>query len=139
MYLKKTIVKVSDIEGKGVFSDETISKGEIVWKFISGHDKTLSIDEYNALSDDGKKYIDKVAYLSSISNQYIFPPDNDPALYTNHDAVNNNLSVEIDQTISLEPFFVANRDIASGEELTNNYYEFDEKIKSKTTLPDWLQ
>ena len=83
--------------------------------------------------------MDKVAYLSSASNQYVFPPENDPALYTNHDALNNNLSVTVDPTISSEPFFIANRDILPEEELTNNYHEFDEAIKLKEVIPDWLK
>lgn len=57
------------------------------------------------------------------------------ALYTNHSG-HNNLSVKYDISISEESFFIANRDIQEGEELTNNYYEFDEAIKIKK--PDFL-
>jgi len=139
MYLINVIAQDSSIQGKGLFAEQEINKGEIVWKFVEGHDKSLTLNEYSALSEEDKKYMDKVAYLSSISNQYIFPPDNDPALYTNHDAQNHNLSAVVDHTISPEPFFIANRDIMAGEELTNNYHEFDEAIKSKAIVPDWLK
>jgi SET domain-containing protein len=139
MYLIKIKFGTSGIQGKGVFADQAIHKNEVVWKFVEGHDKTLPISEYNKLNQDEKDYMDKVAYLSLTSNQYVFPPENDPALYTNHDALKNNLSVVIDRSISAEPFFIANREIVTGEELTNNYHEFDEAIKLKEVIPDWLK
>lgn len=139
MYLTKIKFGTSSIQGKGVFADQVIHKNEVVWKFVEGHDKTLSISDYEKLNQDEKDYMDKVAYLSLTSNQYVFPPENDPALYTNHDALKNNLSVVIDHSISTEPFFIANRDITIGEELTNNYHEFDEAIKLKEVIPDWLK
>jgi SET domain-containing protein len=46
--------------------------------------------------------------------------------------------VVVDTDISTEPFFVANRDIMAGEEITNNYHELDEAIKTKEVVPDWL-
>lgn len=138
MYLIKVIARDSEIQGKGVFTEQKINKGEIVWKFVEGHDKSITLSEYNILNQEEKEYMDKVAYLSSVSNQYIFPPENDPALYTNHDSQNHNLSVLVDLDISPEPIFIANRDIMIGEELTNNYHEFDEAIKSKVNVPEWL-
>jgi len=139
MYLVSISAKESIIEGKGVFAEQDIKKGEIVWKFVEGHDKTVSLDEYALLGAEAREYLDKVAYLSATSHQYIFPPEDDPALYTNHDAEHHNLSVVVDPHVSDEPFFVANRDIAKGEELTNNYHEFDEAIKMKEAIPSWLQ
>ena len=138
MYLFPVIVKESAIEGKGVFSIGAINKDMIVWKYVPEHDKALSQEEYEKLDATGRKYIEKVAYLSPTSRQYIFPPENDPALYTNHDADHHNLSVVMDITISPEPHFVANRDIKPDEELTNNYHEFDASISEKSA-PDWLK
>ena len=139
MYLVKIIAGESKIQGRGVFAEQAIEKGEIVWKFVDGHDKTISVEEYKDLSQEEKDYLDKVAYLSATSNQYIFPPENDPALYTNHDENNHNLSVVVNLDISPEPYFIANIAIGSGEELTNNYHEFDEAIKSKEVVPEWLK
>jgi len=139
MYLIPISVKSSTVEGKGVFSEAYISKGEIVWKYTMGHDKSLSQSDYEALTDSEKEYMNKVAYLSSTSGQYIFPPENDPALYTNHDALNHNLTAVLDKSISPEPFFIANRDIKKGEELTNNYHEFDASIGLDKAVPEWLK
>lgn len=138
MYLVDVTVGQSDIEGKGVFANQDIPQGTIAWKYVEGHDIILPEAEYSHLTLKERAYLDKVAYLSSESNAYIYPPENDPALYTNHDATNHNLSVKVDKSLSPEPFFIANRDIKKGEELTNNYHEFDEAIKTKKDIPEWL-
>ncbi len=59
----------------------------------------------------------------------------DHARFTNHSNISN-LSVVINQEISQEPYFIANQDIEIGEELTNNYTEFDESCK--TFKPQWM-
>lgn len=139
MYLFPVEVKPSTIEGNGVFAMRNINKGEIAWVYTPGHDETLSVENYDKLDEVGKKQIEKVAYLSVTSNQYVFPPENDPALYTNHDQEHHNLSVVIDKSVSPEPYFIANRDIKAGEELTNNYHEFDTAIATLEKKPDWLK
>jgi uncharacterized protein len=138
MYLVPVKIKASPIDGKGVFTVDAIKAGTIVWLFTSGHDLTLSEEQYKNKSFKEKAYLTKVAYLSATSRQYIYPPVDDPAIYTNHDAINHNLSARTDIAISPEPFFVANRDIMADEEITNNYNEFDQKLTEYSNLPDWL-
>jgi len=46
MYTIKISVKDSPIDGKGVFADEQVRKGKIVWIFTKGHDLLLSADDY---------------------------------------------------------------------------------------------
>lgn len=133
------MIKDSPIEGKGVFANESIQKNEIVWMFDPGHDKTLSKEDYENLSDLEKEKLQRIAYLSQTSGLYVLPPEGDAANYTNHDSENNNLSVVIDISLSTEPYFVANRKINTGEELTNNYNEFDKAIKSQPFVQDWLK
>ncbi len=136
MYLFKVEAKDSDIEGKGVFTVEPISKDSIVWKYDPTHDVSLSEEKFEALTEEGKRELEKVGYLSPVSKTWIYPPENDPARFTNHSQTNNNLSVVFDRTISLEPFFKANRTIEAGEELMVNYLEFDEYIKK--AKPEWI-
>lgn len=124
MYLVKVEVRDSQIEGKGVFTLETVKEGTVVWRFDHTHDQTLSAAEFDKLDDDSKRKLQRVAYLSPSSHRWVFPPDDDPARFTNHSKANN-LSVLYDETKSEEPIFVANRNIAAGEELTVNYTEFD--------------
>lgn len=136
MYLYKIEVKDSHIEGKGVFTSEKIENNSIVWKFVPEHDQSLSQEDFSKLGQEGREELEKVGYLSPVSGQWIYPPKNDPARFTNHSVSHNNLSVVFDKTISTEPFFKANRDIQKEEELTVNYLEFDEYIKQ--AKPDWV-
>ena len=135
MYLTKIEKKVSTISSHGVFALEKIQKGTIVWKYDKNHDKAITVSEYNSLDEKEKETLTHVAYLSATSGMYIYPPENDPARFTNH-STSNNLTVIVDTNISEEPYFVANRDIDVGEEITNNYMEFDEAIKNNT--PEWI-
>lgn len=127
----------SGIEGSGVFADQDIPKGSIVWKFDPNHDLSLSIKDFEKLDAESKAEVQKVAYVSPTSGKWIYPPENDPARYTNHSETSNNLSAVFDRNISNEPFFVANTEIAKGTELTVNYKEFDDSIKHAT--PDWMK
>jgi SET domain-containing protein len=138
MYLKRIVVKDSKIQGEGVFAAEDIHTGEVVWKFDTNHDLTLSEKEFISLPEGKKELLNHVAYLSAETGRYIYPPDGDPARYTNHDSEKNNLTVVVDKKVSPEPYFIANRNINEGEELTNNYNEFDAAIKLQTNPDGWL-
>ena len=134
MFLVPTEVRVSTIQGRGTFAGRKILQGEVVWVYQPDHDRAMSVAQYQALDDAGRTELDKIAYLSAESNLYIYPPADDPALYVNH-SDHHNLTSVTDHNISPEPHFVANRDIDSGEELTNNYAEFDQKPNPLEWLP----
>ena len=135
MYLIPVEIRESTIDGKGVFALSRVPKNTIVWKFYSRHDKALSRDAFNAFDEEKKQELKRVAYLSRTSNRYIYPPENDPTNFTNH-SKNNNLSSVYNKSISEEPYFVANRDIEVGEEITNDYSEFDEALEADK--PEWI-
>jgi len=138
MYLVKVTVKESPIEGRGVSTLEDIRKGSVVWKFDPAHDKSMSPTEFDALDEAAKESLLRVAYLSSTSNRWVYPPEGDPAHFTNH-SEKNNMTAVTDSSVSEEPFFIANRDIQAGEELTNNYEEFDTRpsIKVEGFIKQW--
>lgn len=138
MFQVKVKVNKSEIDGFGVFAEEKIKNGQMVWKYDNNHDRSISISDYDNLEKSDRENLSRIAYLSPTSSRYIFPPEGDPAHYTNHDPVNNNLSVLTDLNVSSEPYFIANRDIQISEEITNNYHEFDAAIKAKSIKPDWL-
>ena len=94
----------------------------------------MAPEEYEKLNSENKEYIEKVGYLSPLSNMWIFPDKDDNAKYTNHSNINNLTAVK-NTEFSEEIYFIANRDIEASEELTNNYHEFDEFIKS--IKPEW--
>lgn len=137
MYLFKVLIMKSGIEGSGVFADQDIPKGSIVWKFDPDHDLTLPLEDFERLDLETRADVRKVAYVSPTSNQWVYPPKNDPARYTNHSETSNNLSAVFNRNISNEPFFIANTEIAKGTELTVNYKEFDDSIKD--AAPNWMQ
>lgn len=136
MYIFKTLILKSGIEGSGVFADQDIPKGSIVWQFDPDHDLTLSLEDFEKLDLETKTEIRKVAYVSPTSGRWVYPPKNDPARYTNHSETSNNLSAVFDHNVSHEPFFIANKEIAKGTELTVNYKEFDDSIKH--AVPNWM-
>ena len=136
MYLVKIETKESIIDGKGVFALENIRKGVVVWKFDPNHDKTLTSVQFDEADKAVKEELRRVAYLSKNTGRWVYPPENDPARFTNH-SKENNLSVLLDESISEEPIFIANRDITAGEELTNDYTEFDDLTEE--VEQDWLK
>lgn len=134
MYKVSVAVDDSPIDGKGVFTRKDIAKDTVVWQFNDKHDIVFTPAEYEAVPPEYKARLKNTGYLSPWSNNWVFPPKDDPAQYTNHSA-HNNLSARFDAEVSPEPYFVANRDIVAGEELTNNYHEFDQI--TRTTKPQW--
>lgn len=124
MYKVKVEVRHSDIDGRGVFAVEDISKGTIVWQFTDGHDVKMTTNDFENLELKEKQSLKKVAYLSEQTNMWVIPPQNDPACFTNHNNNANTKSV-FDPKISEEIVFVASRDIKASEEITDNYLEFD--------------
>ncbi len=136
MYLVDVEIKPSDIEGRGVFIARPIERGAVVWKYEPEYDKILSRENFEKLSKEEKEEIEKVGYISPSSGMWVYPPKEDPARFTNHSLKQNNLSVAFDTTVSSEPFFIANRNINAGEELSVNYTEFDERIQE--SKPPWI-
>jgi SET domain-containing protein len=135
MFTVPVAVADSPIDGKGVFSVHDIRKGTVVWKYREGHDNKLNRAEAEALPSVIRAYLERTGYLSPWSGMFIFPPPDDPALYLNHSRTPA-LIARFNKKVSPEPYFVASRHIKAGEELTNNYVEFDGIIRS--TLPEWV-
>lgn len=136
MYLVPVEVKHSSIHGKGVFAKKAIAKDTVIWKYAEGHDRKMDVETFDNLDHKDRKALERISYLSPQSDMWVSPPEDDPACFTNH-SNEANMSVVIDAKKSEEPIFVANRDIAAGEELTNDYAEFDQN--SDRTEFDWLE
>lgn len=136
MYIVPVSIKKSPIDGDGVFAESDIPKDTVVWKYTEGHDRKMTTQEFDRLSEETKRELYRVAYLSPTTGVWVIPPEGDPACYTNHEPSAYNTSSIVDENVSEEPIFVANRDIQKGEEITNNYLEFDKN--SSTAKFDWL-
>jgi SET domain-containing protein len=117
----KTVVKESSIKGagNGLFADQDISKGDIIWEYNDKVDKVINVKEFNTLSELEKAYILKYAYREGTS--YILCSDD--AKYMNHSSTPNCLDKTINNTT------IALCDIKQGEELLCDYTTFDDDSK----------
>ena len=120
MLLIKTKLGPSDINGIGLYADQFIPKGTIIWRFESQLDLKLCKPAYLALKAQYDfEALDKYIYRSRVSGCYILCTDD--ARFINHCSQPNT----IDTMDGEEGLTLAIRDIAPGEELTSDYALFD--------------
>ncbi len=125
MLTVKTKIALSKISGIGLFADEPIPKGTLVWKFERAIDLLLSKEEISRLSAFSQKQFYNYAYLDKKYNKYLLCGDD--GRFFNH-SLNPNCDERIsDQTTTI-------RDIASGEELTVNYEDFYGDIQNHSEI-----
>ena len=114
----------SSIHGVGLFATELIPKGTRVWEFTEGFDLVLTKEESGKLSRAAQEQFFNYAYLSKKSGKYVLCSDD--ARFFNHQIpANVTCRVPDGSNITEALECVATRDIQTGEELTNNYEEFD--------------
>lgn len=116
MLLVKTKIKESPIHGIGLFADEFIPKGTVIFK-ESFFTKKFTTDEYNKLLQLQKDFINHYCYF--LGGVWRCSLDNDR--FMNHN--DNPNTVEIDDTTT-----VALVDINIGEEILANYNMIGEKL-----------
>lgn len=122
MILIKTKLGVSKISGIGLFADEFIKKGTIVWEFNRNIDILLSEEDMKNLSESSRNQIDNYSYIDKKLNKYLLCGDD--ARFFNH-SDDPNCS---DDVIDEPDLTIANRDINIGDELTCNYKTFYSNI-----------
>jgi len=121
----KTKIGSSKIHGVGVFADEFIPKGTVIWKFTPGFD-ILSFPDLLQI------YIYKYSWKSKKSKLYCFSSDN--GKYFNHSKNSNTISEHRDG--EEEVTTTAVKDIQIGEELTDNYSSFEADSDDKNVLEE---
>lgn len=125
MNLVKTTIKKSKIHGFGLFADEFIPKGTLIWSLqtpfdaiIKKEDFEFITDKASSMADAQKEYLKKYSYFKN--GNYVFCGDD--AKFANH-SINAN-------TISNFDIQYAKIDIKKGEEILCDYREicddFDE-------------
>jgi len=132
MLLIKTKIKVSKINGTGLFANQFIPKRTVIWKFQPGFDLKIEKNELDELSKIAKESFLKYAYFNSTINKYILCFDD--ARFFNHSDTPNCIE-EISSNGEEEGITIASRDIQSGEELTSNYRDFDADFDYKMSIP----
>jgi uncharacterized protein len=123
MLLVKTYVDKSKIHGIGLFANEFIPKGTIIWQYNSIVDRIATESEIKQLRlilepDVYKELRYPISRLEK--NIYVIYGDN--TKFTNHSENPNIVSGD-------GLFTIADRDINIGEELTENYLDiyYDEE------------
>lgn len=109
-------IKPSKIHGLGLFTILPVPKGITVWRYCEPVDYRLKV-----VPTELRVFADMYAYIPKGKTFFEFPGD--AALFMNHSITPNVVCLNEDD-------MAAGRDIAAGEELTANYYEFDENPES---------
>lgn len=123
MLLVRAYIFQSPIHGIGLFADQAIKKGDLVWKFDRLFDLIISPSEYRSLLDGPKKFMDTYSYLRKTGERVLC---GDLSKFMNHSAVSPTLIQDDD-----EDDFAA-QDILPGDELTCDYRLFDFSERSLT-------
>jgi len=113
MLLVKTYLDRSPIHGLGVFAAETIPKGTKIWRYVEGFDRCYTPKQFARLPKAARDYLKDYAYR--VDGEIIFTVDNDH--YINHSDKPN--------TYLHNGYAIAARNIRKGQEITNDYREFD--------------
>lgn len=121
MLYVKTKVAPSPIHGLGIFTEEFIPQGSVIWKFTPGFDLKFTREQILSFPELPQIYIYKYSWKSSKSQMYCFSSDN--GKYFNHSDNANTVSNYLDG--EEEVVTTALRDIQIGEELTDNYSTFE--------------
>lgn len=116
MFKYRTELKVATNPqmGLGLFSKEFIKKGSIVWEYIEGVDVRISKEKFEELNEAQKEYVYKYCWLE---DDGCYHSSCDLTNFINHRYIPN-LKV-------IDDIMVAIQDIQPGEELFENYQEFD--------------
>ncbi|MGB3209367.1 MAG: SET domain-containing protein [Desulforhopalus sp.] len=104
------VVYINDVKGHGVIASAHIPKGTVTWVFDE-LDREFSPDQFNRLSKPCQEAILTYSYRNS-RGDLVFCWDNER--YINH-------SFRPNCCLTPYKFEIAVRDIAQGEELTNDY------------------
>jgi SET domain-containing protein len=113
MIVVKTKLDKSLISGIGLFANQDILKGDLIWKMTSISVFRITPDKYKELSQIEKDFIkEKDYYWLDEQGNYLIPIDD--SRFVNHS--NNPNIIE-----TYENFCVASRNIKQNEELTIDY------------------
>lgn len=117
MMLVKTSIRNSSIEGVGVFAEEFIPAGTVIWRLDERFDLFFSQAAVASFPPHMREYFNRYSYPHmQREGLVVFELDN--GRFMNHsDSPNTDFS---------QPDIgVATADIRIGEEITCNYFEFD--------------
>ncbi len=116
MLLIKTYLDKSAIHGLGVFAGQFIRKGTKIWRYVEGFDRAYSPKQFARLPKQARDYIKFHGYR--VDGEIILTGDYDCHMNHSDDA----------NTYLHNGYAIARGNIRKGEEITNNYREFDASL-----------
>ena len=140
MLIIRTTVRPSSIHGLGLFADQKILQGAIIWVMHKNLDQIISEEQWHVLPMPAKECLHTFMYWSRLKNNYVICLDN--ARYMNHSVIANTKTVfyerhdKIPEILRVscglsekqwaqvdlsEGFTVATKNIEISEELLCNY------------------
>jgi SET domain-containing protein len=123
MLLVQHSLKKSKVHGIGVFAEEPIPKGTIMWRFTPGFDVKFTKQQVLTLPEDAQKYLCMYGWKSKKSKRYCVAFD--AGKHVNHSEDPNCRSVYVDSED--EVVTVALRDIRVGEEILEDYTSLEDE------------
>ncbi|HEV8666674.1 MAG TPA: SET domain-containing protein [Candidatus Paceibacterota bacterium] len=124
MLLVKTKIGPNAIAGIGIFADEFIPKGTVMWEFKEGFDLRFDEKFLQSLSKPSQKLVLNYIYKNPGTGLYVLCADD--ARFFNH---SETPSVEdiyfTDSAKDSDGITIAARDLEPGDEITCDYRSFD--------------
>ena len=112
-------LKSSGLHGVGLFADEDIKKGKLVYTASPLLDLNITQEQFDRLDQKEKDEVLWWGFFDQPSKMWHV--DFDVSKFINH---SSDATVTQDENHD-EAYLIAVRDIKSGEELTQNYLEFE--------------
>lgn len=108
----RTRIGASSIHGIGLFADEPIAAGTVIWEFDPHFDITFTAEDLAGLAAPAREQVEKYSYFEEQMGVFVLCGDD--ARFMNHSVTPNTAEAPGMST-------VAARAIAAGEELTCDY------------------
>jgi SET domain-containing protein len=132
MMLIQTRVAPSRIHGMGLFTVEFVPCGAPVWRFQTGFDHDFSPEQFAALPRLAREHTRWFCFVSRETGHVILSGDH--ACFINHSSTPNSGASSNELLVVTT---VALHDIAAGDEITCNYFDYDADAPWKLGLVPW--
>lgn len=120
MMLIETRVASSRIHGMGLVAAKFVPRGTPIWKFQPGFDHDFSPEQFAALPEPARQHTRHFCFVSKMDRHVILSGDH--ACFINHStAPNTGAPADAAKPVVT----IALRDLAAGEEITCNYFDYD--------------
>jgi SET domain-containing protein len=121
---------ISKYHGIGLFAGEDLPKGTLIYTPSPLLDVNLTQEQFDSLADSEKREVQWWGFFDEPSQKWHV--DFDVTHFINH-SYDANITQNLEHK---DAYLIATRDIKKGEELTQNYLEFEsEKDLKRRSIP----